>query len=75
MKINKLKFTPVQNTHYFGVVIDKFLSWGVHLNNLCKKLSQTNGFLSKLCHCVPQKTRISVCLSLFDSFRLYDSLA
>ena len=56
MKINTLKFTPVQNAHYFGVVLDKFLFWDVHLNNLFKKLAQTNDILSKLRHYVPQKT-------------------
>ena len=45
-----------------------------HENNLCNKVVQTNGALSKLRHCVPQKTCISVYFSLFYWFILYGSL-
>ena len=50
--------------------LHEFLSWDAHVNNLCKKLAQTNGILSKLRHYVPQTTCISVYFSLF-----YGSLA
>ena len=75
IKINKSKHSPVPNVNYLGVVLDEFLSWDAHVNQLCKNLAQTNGILSKLRHYVPQKTCISVYFSLFYSFILYGSLA
>ena len=77
MKMKKSKLSPVRNVNYPGVVLDEFLSWDAHANNLCKKLAQTNGIMSKLRHSdqyVPQKTCISVYFTLFYSFILYGSL-
>ena len=39
IKINKSKLSPVLNVNYLGVVLDEFLSWEAHVNNLCKKLA------------------------------------
>ena len=64
IKLKSLKY----KINYLGVVLDKFLSCDDHVNNLCKKLAQTNGILSKLCHSVPQKACVSVYFSLFYSF-------
>ena len=75
IKINKSKLSPVLNVNYLGAVLDEFLSWDAHVHNLCKKLAQTNGILSKLRHYVPQKTCISANFSLFYSLILYGSLA
>ena len=36
IKINKSKLSPVPNVNYLGVVLDEFLSWDAHVNNLCK---------------------------------------
>ena len=49
VKKNKLKFSPVQNVNYLGVVLYDFLSRNAHVNNLFKKLAQTTSILSKLC--------------------------
>ena len=68
IKINKSKLSPVPNVHYLDVVLDEFLSWEAHVNNLCKKLTQCNGILSKLRHYIPRKTCISVYFSLFYPF-------
>ena len=46
MKINKSKLSPVLNVNYLGLVLDEFLSWNAHINNLSKKLTQANGILS-----------------------------
>ena len=64
IKLKSLKY----KINYLGVVLDKFLSCDDHVNNLCKKLAQTNGILSKLCHSVPQKACVSEYFSLFYSF-------
>ena len=39
IKINKSKLSPVLNVNYLGAVLDEFLSWDAHVNNLCKKLA------------------------------------
>ena len=75
IKINKSKLSAVPDVNYIGVVLDEFLSWNAHVNNLCKKLAQTNGILSKLRHYVPQKTCISLYFSMSYSIVLYGSLA
>ena len=36
IKINKSKLSPVPHVNYLGVVLDEFLSWDAHVNNLCK---------------------------------------
>ena len=41
IKLNKSELCP--NNNYFGVVLDEFLSWDAHVNNLSKELAQTNG--------------------------------
>ena len=64
IKINKSKLSAVPSVSYLGVVHDEFLSWDAHINKLFKKPAQTNGILSKLRHYLPQKTCISVYLSL-----------
>ena len=53
IKTNKSKLLPALNVNYLAVVLDDFLSWDAYVNNLCKKLAQTNGILSKLRHYVP----------------------
>ena len=75
IKINKSKLSSVPNVNYLGVVLDEFPSGDAYINILCKKLAQTNGILSKLCHYVAQETCISIYFSLFYSFILYSSLA
>ena len=50
---------------YLGVYIDENLSWDCHINELCKKLSISNGIIAKLRHCVPKNTVISVYYSIF----------
>ena len=65
IKISKSKLSPVPNVNYLDVVLDEFLSWNALVNNLFKKIAQTNGILSKLRHYVPQKIYISVYFSFY----------
>ena len=64
IKISKSKLSPVPNVNYLDVVLDEFLSWNALVNNLFKKIAQTNGILYKLRHYVPQK----ICISVYFSF-------
>ena len=62
IKINKSKLSPVPNLNYLGIVLDEFLCWDAHVNNLCKKLVQTNGILSKLSLCSTKDLFFSIFL-------------
>ena len=69
IKINGCKMEPSNHVKYLGLHLD--LSWNDHINQLSKKLSRSNGILSKLRHVVPQKTIISVYYALFYLHLLY----
>ena len=49
IKFNKSKLSSIPKVNYRGIVVDEFLSWDAHVNNLPKKVAQTNGILSKFC--------------------------
>ena len=49
------------------MLIDKFLSWNPHINELSKKLSQANGILSKLRYNAPLEVCIQVYYAIFYS--------
>ena len=65
IKINCCKMEPTNHVKYLGLHLHKNLSWNVHINQLSKKLSRSNGIHPKLRHVVPQKTIISVYYALF----------
>ena len=51
--------------------IDKHLSWNVHIQELCKKLSRANGILSKLRYNAPFNTCLQVYYAIFYSQLIY----
>ena len=51
--------------------IDKHLSWNVHIKERSKKLSRTNGLLSKLRYNAPFSTCLQVYYALFYSHLIY----
>ena len=65
------KLTPVDHVKYLGMYIDKHLSWNVHIQELCKKLSRANGILSKLRYNVPLNTCLQVYYAIFYSQLIY----
>ena len=60
---NKIKSS--KSVKYLGVYINKNLSWDCHINELCKKLSISNGIIAKLRHYVSKNTHMSVYYSIF----------
>ena len=41
---------PTNHIKYLGLYLDKNLSWSIYINQLSKKLSRSNGILSKVRH-------------------------
>ena len=71
IKINGFKLVPTDNIKYLGLHLDQNLSFDYHIKQLGKKLSRSNGILSKLRHFTSKETLISVYYSLFYSHLLY----
>ena len=71
IKLNGIKLKPTDNVKYLGLYIDQNLSFDYHINQLSKKLSRSNGILSKLRHFTSKETLISVYYSIFYSHILY----
>ena len=46
----KLKYTPTLK--YLRITLDETLSWGPHVDNICKKIGQRNGMLCRLMPCL-----------------------
>ena len=71
IKIEGSRLIPCDSVKYLGLYLDKNLSWDFHVNQLSKKLSRTNGILSKIRHFVTMKILISLYYSIFYSHILY----
>ena len=71
IKVDKFKLVPVDHVKYLGIYLDNHLSWGFHINQLSKRLSQANGILAKLCHNAPHKTVLLVYHAIFYSHLNY----
>ena len=56
-----------------GVTLDDELSFDVHVDNLCKKLSQRIAVLSKIKRCLPHRERILYYNAMIKSMILYAS--
>ena len=61
INFNGIRLKPVDYVKYLGMYVDKYLNWKQHISELCKKLGQANGILSKLRYNAP----IDVCLQVY----------
>ena len=71
INFNGHRLIPVDYLKYLGMYIDKHLDWNHHIYELSKKLSQTNGILSKLRYNAPLEICIQVYYALFYSMLIY----
>ena len=71
IKFNGIKLLPVDKVKYLGMIIDKYLSWNYHVQQLSKKLSRANGILSKLRHNASIETCLKVYYAIFYSYLTY----
>ena len=71
IKLNRRRLIPVDYVKYLGMLIDKYLTWNFHINELCKKLGRANGILSKLRYNAPLEICIQVYYAIFYSHLNY----
>ena len=71
IKLDKFKLVPVDHVKYLGIYLDNHLSWGFHINQLSKTLSQANGILAKLRHNAPQNSTTGIPCYLLLSPKLW----
>ena len=50
ISVNDVPLPYMDQCKYFGVSLDKHLSWDIHIDNLCKKLKPKVGIISRLRH-------------------------
>ena len=48
------KINEVVEAKYLGIHVDEKLNWNVHIQNICKKISQYCGIFYNLSHCIHQ---------------------
>ena len=71
INFNGIRLIPVDFVQYLGMLIDKQLSWDLHIHELKKKLSTANGILSKLRYNASRDVCIQVYYALFYSNLIY----
>ena len=45
---------------YLGVLIDEQLSWKIHIDSLCNRMSRIVGVISKLRRCLPTRVLLTM---------------
>ena len=65
-KLNENLLTLAKSVTYLSIEIDGILSWNNQIEVVAKKLSRTNGILSKLRYYTPMATLTSICYSFFQ---------
>ena len=73
IKLNIFILTSEKTVTYLDIEIDENLSWNKQTEILAKKLSKTNGILSKLRYYVSKNTLTSIYYSVFQSYIVYGS--
>ena len=56
IKIDGKKIEPWTHVKYLGILIDSFLNWNFHIDELYTKLSCAVGMLAKIRHYINEKT-------------------
>ena len=73
IKIDGKKIEPSTHVKYLGILIDSFLNWNFHIDELSTKLSSAVGMLAKIRHYINMKTLSMVYHGIFSSLLLYGS--
>ena len=73
IKIDGKKIEPSSHVKYLGILIDSFLNWNFHIDELSTELSRAVGMLAKIRHYINEKTLSMVYHGIFSSLPLYGS--
>ena len=73
INIDGKKIEPSTHVKYLGILVDSFLNWNIHINELSTKLSCAFGMLAKIRHYINVKTLSMVYHGIFSSLFLYGS--
>ena len=73
IKIDGKKIEPLFHVKYLGILIDSFLNWNFHIDELSTKLSCAVGMLAKIRHYINEKRLSMVYHGIFSSLLLYGS--
>ena len=60
---------------YFGILIDKNLSWKYHIDYVASKISRTIGIIARLRHFIPLSTLLTIYRSLVAPYLTYGIIA
>ena len=74
IKLNGKWLYETDLVRYFGIQIDKRLTWKQQINHVALKLNKASAMLSKLRHALDLKTLRSVYYAIFESHLCYASL-
>ena len=73
IKIDGKKIEPSSHVKYLWILIDSFLNWNFHIDELSTKLSCAVGMLAKIRHYINEKTLSMVYHGIFSSLLIYGS--
>ena len=71
LKINDTVIKEVDEIKFLGILLDKKLSFELHVNYLCKKLCCCIGSLKHMRNFIPEKLKINLYHTLFESHLSY----
>ena len=67
IKIDGKKIEPSSHVKYLGILIDSFLNWNFHIDELSTKLSRAVGMLAKIRRYINENTLAMVYHGIFSS--------
>ena len=71
LKLNGIKIFESPKIKYLGVILDPFLRWNHHINELTKKLNRAIGMIYKIRYDCTNSVLLSLYFSLFHSHLSY----
>ena len=71
LKLNGIKIFESPKIKYLGVILDPFLRWNHHINELTKKLNRAIGMIYKIRYDCTKSVLLSLYFSLFHSHLSY----
>ena len=71
LKLNGIKIFESPKIKYLGVILDPFLRWNHHINELSKKLNRAIGMIYKIRYNCTKSVLLSLYFSLFHSHLSY----